>query len=194
MALTNSTMLPLGTPAPPFELPDTVSGGRMTLQDVAEGRRGSLVMFICAHCPFVIHVEEELARLGRDYASSGLGIAAISSNSVVSHPQDAPDKLKAMAARLGFRFPYLYDESQAVAKAYTAACTPDFFLFDGEMRLAYRGRLDDSRPGNGIPVDGRDLRAAIDAVLGGSPVPTEQLPSAGCNIKWAPGNAPDYSG
>lgn len=187
-------MLPLGTPAPPFELPDTVSGGRMTLQDVAEGQRGLLVMFICAHCPFVIHVEEELARLGRDYASSGLGMAAISSNSVVSHPQDAPDRLKAMAARLGFGFPYLYDESQAVAKAYTAACTPDFFLFDSEQRLAYRGRLDDSRPGNGIPVDGRDLRAAIDAVLGGRPVPTEQLPSAGCNIKWAPGNAPDYSG
>lgn len=187
-------MLPLGTPAPSFELPDTVSGGRMTLQDVAEGKRGLLVMFICAHCPFVIHVEEELARLGRDYGSDGLAMAAISSNSVVSHPQDAPDKLKAMAERLGFRFPYLYDESQAVAKAYTAACTPDFFLFDSERRLAYRGRLDDSRPGNGIPVDGRDLRAAIDAVLGGNPVPTEQLPSAGCNIKWAPGNAPDYSG
>ena len=187
-------MLPLGTPAPPFELPDTVSGGRMTLPDVAEGKRGLLVMFICAHCPFVIHVEEELARLGRDYASSGLAIAAISSSSVESHPQDAPDKLKAMAARLGFRFPYLYDESQAVAKAYTAACTPDFFLFDSEQRLAYRGRLDESRPGNGVPVDGRDLRAAIDAVLGGHPVPTEQLPSAGCNIKWAPGNAPEYFG
>ena len=187
-------MLPLGTPAPPFELPDTVSGGRMNLQDVAEGQRGLLVMFICAHCPFVIHVEEELARLGRDYALSGLAMAAISSNSVVSHPQDAPDKLKAMAARLGFQFPYLYDESQAVAKAYTAACTPDFFLFDSEQRLAYRGRLDESRPGNGVPVDGRDLRAAMDAVLSGRPVPAEQLPSAGCNIKWAPGNAPDYFG
>ena len=187
-------MLPLGTPAPPFELPDTVSGGRMTLQDVAEGKRGLLVMFICAHCPFVIHVEEELARLGRDYASSGLAMAAISSNSVVSHPEDAPDKLKSMAERLGFRFPYLYDESQDVAKAYTAACTPDFFLFDSEQRLAYRGRLDDSRPGNGLPVDGRDLRAALDAVLGGRAVLTEQLPSAGCNIKWAPGNAPDYFG
>ena len=192
MALTNSTMLPLGTPAPPFALPDTVSGGPMTLPEVADGRRGLLVMFICAHCPFVIHVEEELARLGRDYASSDLGIVAISSNSVDSHPEDAPDKLKAMAGRLGFRFPYLYDESQAVAKAYTAACTPDFFLFDGEQRLAYRGRLDGSRPGNGVPVDGHDLRAAIDAVLAGNPAPTEQLPSAGCNIKWAQGNAPDY--
>lgn len=185
-------MLPLGTPAPPFALPDSVSGGPMTLPEVADGRRGLLVMFICAHCPFVIHVEEELARLGRDYASSDLGIVAISSNSVDSHPEDAPDKLKAMAGRLGFRFPYLYDESQAVAKAYTAACTPDFFLFDGEQRLAYRGRLDGSRPGNGVPVDGHDLRAAIDAVLAGNPAPTEQLPSAGCNIKWAQGNAPDY--
>lgn len=187
-------MLPLGTLAPTFSLPDTVSGRRISLEDVAAGNRGLLVMFICAHCPFVVHVQDELARIGRDYAPRGLGLAAISSNSVVSHPQDAPDRLRAQAKALGFRFPYFYDESQAVAKAYTAACTPDFFLFDGGNRLVYRGRLDASRPGNGVPVDGRDLRAAIDALLAGDAPPTEQLPSAGCNIKWAPGNAPQYFG
>ena len=187
-------MLPLGTAAPTFALPDAVTGETLELKDVSEGRRGFLVMFICAHCPFVIHVEEELARLGRDYQSQDLGIAAISSNSVISHPQDAPDKLKAMALRLGFRFPYFYDETQSVAKAYTAACTPDFFLFDADRCLVYRGRLDGSRPGNNVPVDGHDLRAAIDAVLADEPVPSEQLPSAGCNIKWAPENAPGYFG
>ena len=187
-------MLPLGTAAPDFSLPNVVSGGSTSLGQVAEGRRGVLVMFICAHCPFVIHVQDELARLGRDYASQGLGVVAISSNSVASHPDDAPDKLKAMADGLGFAFPYLYDETQEVAKAYTAACTPDFFLFDAGSRLAYRGRLDASRPGNGVPVDGRDLRAAIDAVLAGEAAPGDQVPSAGCNIKWAPGNAPSYFG
>lgn len=187
-------MLPLGTAAPEFALRDVVSGQTVSLADVSDGQRGTLVMFICAHCPFVIHVEDELARLGSDYADKGLGIVAISSNSVASHPEDSPDRLKAMAGRLGFRFPYLYDESQAVAKAYTAACTPDFFLFDGEDRLAYRGRLDGSRPGNGTPVDGRDLRGAIDTVLAGGAVAAKQLPSAGCNIKWAPGNAPAYFG
>ncbi len=187
-------MLPLGTAAPDFSLTDAVSNSAVSLADVSEGRSATLVMFICAHCPFVIHVEEELARIGLDYASNGLGIVAISSNSVVSHPQDAPDKLKAQAQRLGFSFPYLYDESQEVAKAYTAACTPDFFLFDGSASLAYRGRLDGSRPGNGVPVDGRDLRAAIDTALAGGDMTSDQLPSAGCNIKWAPDNEPGYFG
>ena len=187
-------MLPLGTKAPAFSLVDVVSGRQTSLEDVSDGRRGLLVMFICAHCPFVIHVQEELARIGRDYESDGLGIVAISSNSVVSHPQDAPDKLKAMARELGFRFPYLYDESQSIAKEYTAACTPDFFLFDRDNSLVYRGRLDASRPGNGVPVNGQDLRAAIDAVLAGDPPVAAQVPSAGCNIKWAPGNEPAYFG
>lgn len=187
-------MLPLGTAAPDFSLPDTASGLPVSLAGVSEGRDGLLVMFICAHCPFVVHVEQELARLGRDCTARNLGVVAISSNSVISHPADAPARLKSMAGRLGFTFPYLFDESQAVAKAYTAACTPDFFLFDGRNRLAYRGRLDGSRPGNDVPVDGRDLRAAIDAVLGGQPVKGPQVPSMGCNIKWAPGNEPAYFG
>ena len=187
-------MLPLGTAAPDFSLPDTVSGQDLSLADVSEGKRGLLVMFICAHCPFVIHVQDELARLGDDYGSDGLGIVAISSNSIISHPQDAPERLRAMASGLGFAFPYLYDESQAVAKSYTAACTPDFFLFDADNRLAYRGRLDASRPGNGLPVDGQDLRAAIDSVLASGAVTGPQHPSAGCNIKWAPGNEPPYFG
>ena len=188
-------MLPLGTAAPDFSLPDVVSGRTMSLADVSEGRDGLLVMFICAHCPFVLHVEDELARLGKDYAGpAGLGVVAISSNSVETHPEDAPGKLRAMADRLGFNFPYLYDESQQTAKAYTAACTPDFFLFDSAGQLVYRGRLDGSRPGNGVPLDGSDLRAAIDSLQAGGPVPEEQVPSAGCNIKWAPGNAPAYFG
>lgn len=187
-------MLPLGTAAPDFSLPDTVSGRDVSLAELSDGKQGLLVMFVCAHCPFVIHVQDELARLGRDYGADGLGIVAISSNSVASHPQDAPDRLSAMASALGFTFPYLYDESQAVAKSYTAACTPDFFLFDSNNRLAYRGRLDSSRPGNGVPVDGRDLRAAITAVLAGESLTGQQYPSAGCNIKWAPGNEPSYYG
>lgn len=187
-------MLPLGTAAPDFALLDTVSDTTVSLADVSDGKSGLLVMFICAHCPFVIHVQDELARLGNHYGSNGLGVVAISSNSVVTHPQDAPDKLKGMASQLGFSFPYLYDEFQDVAKAYTAACTPDFFLFDEDNRLAYRGRLDGSRPGNGVPVDGRDLRAAIDSVLDGKAVGGAQYPSAGCNIKWAPGNSPPYFG
>ena len=194
VSLTESTMLPLGTAAPAFSLQDVVSGRKISLADVSDGKSGLLVMFICAHCPFVIHVQDELARLGQDYGADGLGIVAISSNSVITHPEDAPVRLRAMAEGLRFNFPYLYDESQAVAKAYTAACTPDFFLFDAGNRLAYRGRLDGSRPGNGIPVDGRDLRSAIDSVLAGSGAPRTQLPSAGCNIKWAPGNAPAYFG
>jgi len=192
MALTESTMLlSLGTQAPDFDLPDVVSGGRVTLDSFA-GRRALLVMFICRHCPYVVYVKEELARIGRDYAGESLGIVAISSNDVDNYPDDAPPRLKAMAQELGFNFPYCYDETQEVARAYTAACTPDFFLFDQDRKLVYRGQLDDSRPGNQKPVTGRDLRAAIDVVLAGQPVDSVQRPSAGCNIKWKPGNEPAY--
>ncbi len=192
MALTNSTMLPLGTPVPHFTLPDVVTGQLVSHQSVV-GDTGVLVMFICKHCPFVVHVKEELARLGRDYHKMGLGIVAISSNDARSYPDDAPDGLKSMAEQLGFLFPMCYDERQEIAKAFTAACTPDFFLFDQQRKLVYRGQLDDSRPGNGEPVTGKDLRAAIDAVLAGKKVQDEQRPSAGCNIKWKPGNEPDYA-
>ncbi len=191
MALTESTMLELGHPLPEFSLPDVVSGKTISPADFQDSE-ALLVMFICVHCPYVIHVREELARIGRDYADKPLGIVAISSNYVGTHPQDAPENLKRMAGELGFNFPYCYDESQEVAKAFTAACTPDFFLFDENRKLVYRGQLDDSRPGNGIPVTGKDLRAAIDAVLEGKPVDPNQKPSMGCNIKWKPGNEPDY--
>jgi peroxiredoxin len=186
MALTLSTMLDLGTKAPDFSLPDVVTGNTVTLKDFA-GKKALLVMFICKHCPFVIHVGEELARIGKDYTSRGAGIVAISSNDVNNYPDDAPPKLKEMALRLGFNFPYGYDESQSVAKAYTAACTPDFFLFDAEMKLVYRGQLDETRPGKGV-AHGGDLRAALDAVLAGKSVNPGQRPSAGCNIKWKPGS------
>ena len=189
MALTESTMLDLGHQAPDFELPDVVSGRTVRLADF-DGQTGLLVMFLCAHCPFVIHVKHELSRLGRDYAGKSVGISA---NYVGTHPQDAPANLKRMAEELGFVFPFAYDETQETAKAYNAACTPDFFLFDAERRLAYRGQLDDSRPDNGIPVSGQDLRAAIDAVLAGQPVAARQKPSIGCNIKWRPGNEPAYA-
>ena len=182
MALTLSTMLDLGTKAPDFSLPDVVTGKTVTLKDFA-GKKALLVMFICKHCPFVIHVGGELARLGKDYVPRGAGIVAISSNDVANYPDDAPPKLKAMAEQLGFNFPYCYDETQAVAKAYTAACTPDFFLFDADLKLVYRGQLDETRPGKGM-AHGRDLRAALDAVLTGNPVSATQYPSAGCNIKW----------
>lgn len=186
-------MLDLGVAAPDFQLPDTVSGQMVSLATFAD-RAALLVMFICQHCPFVKHVEAELARIGQDYGSQGLGIVAISSNDIDNYPQDDPAHLKAMAERLGFTFPVCYDATQAVAKAYRAACTPDFFLFDGDRRLVYRGQLDDSRPGNDQPINGADLRAAIVAVLQGEPVATEQKPSIGCNIKWKPGNEPDYYG
>jgi peroxiredoxin len=191
MVKTASTMLQLGTQAPDFQLPDVVSGKTVSLADF-QGKKALLVMFICQHCPFVKHVQAELARLGQDYVPKDVGIVAVSANSVETHPQDSPEHLKAMAESLGFNFPYCYDETQAVAKAYTAACTPDFFLFDGDMKLVYRGQLDDSRPGNDAPVNGKDLRAALDTVLAEQSVSPEQKPSIGCNIKWAPGNEPEY--
>jgi peroxiredoxin len=183
-------MLPLGTRAPDFALPN-VDGRTVTLADAA-GPRGTLVMFICNHCPFVKHVADQLAALGRDCLPRGIGVVAISSNDVSSHPADSPEQMVHEAEERGYVFPYLYDETQEVAHAYHAACTPDFFLFDGDCKLAYRGQLDASRPGSDIPVTGADLRAAIDALLSGHPVPTEQRPSLGCNIKWKPGNEPAY--
>jgi peroxiredoxin len=183
MARTASSMLALGTLAPDFSLPDVVSG-RIISQKQFVGMRGLLVMFLCSHCPFVKHVEHELARLGHDYASRGLGIVGISSNDASAYPEDSPEGLRAQAVRNHFTFHYLYDESQEVARAFAAACTPDFFLFDSDNKLVYRGQLDGSRPGNQVPVDGRDLRAAIEAVMAGKPVSTEQQASIGCGIKW----------
>lgn len=183
MPAITSTMLALGTPAPEFSLQDVVSGRTISRQQFV-GMRGLLVMFICAHCPYVKHVEEQLARLGHEYAVQGLGIVGISSNDAANYPEDAPEGLRAQAKRHRFTFHYLYDENQDVARAYKAACTPDFFLFDSQLKLVYRGQLDSSRPGNGVPVDGRDLRAAMDAVMAGKPVPAEQKPSIGCGIKW----------
>jgi len=191
MALKDSTMLPLGTTLPHFELQD-VRASHMISSEIIAKKGAVLVMFICRHCPYVVHVQEELAKLGRDYQGKNVGIVAISSNDVKNYPQDSPQRLKEMAEELGLTFPYCYDESQKVAKAFTAACTPDFFLFNVEGKLGYRGQLDDSRPGNGKPVTGRDLRAALEAVLDGKPLTVVQKPSAGCNIKWKVGNEPDY--
>ena len=188
MAATESEMLELGTEAPEFSLPDP-DGELHTLGD---GHKAYVVMFICNHCPFVIHVRDQLAALGNDYLPKNVRIVAISSNDVATHPADSPAKMKEEALASGYAFPYVYDESQEVAKAYRAACTPDFFLFDADKRLVYRGQLDSSRPSNGLPVTGADLRAAIDAVLDGQPVSSEQTPSIGCNIKWKRGNEPSY--
>ena len=188
MAAVESQMLPLGTIAPVFSLPDP-DGVRHSLADDASAY---LVMFICNHCPFVKHVREELARLGRDYGTRGVAIYAINSNDIATHPADAPEHMKTEARTWGYTFPYLFDAEQIVAKAYRAACTPDFFVFDGDRRLVYRGQLDGSRPSNDVPVDGRDVRAALDAVLNGEAVSQQQLPSIGCNIKWKPGSEPDY--
>jgi peroxiredoxin len=182
MALTESTMLELGTQAPDFALTD-VTTGKVVRRDDLRGK-ALLVMFICTHCPYVKHIEKTLGKLGDDYAGKPLAIVAICSNDVENYPADRPEGLKTQAANFGFSFPYLHDESQAVARAYKAACTPDFFLFDSEQRLVYRGQYDSSRPGNGIPVTGEDLRAAIDTVLSGKPVSPDQRPSIGCNIKW----------
>jgi len=183
MALTESTMLELGTTAPDFALTDVVTGKTVRRDDFS-GQKALLVMFICAHCPYVKHIERALAALARDYAGQPLGIVAISSNDAATHPDDSPANLKRQAQTLGFAFPYLYDESQAVAHAYKAACTPDFFLFDGELRLVYRGEFDRSRPGNGVAITGVDLRTAIDTALAGNPPLADQRPSIGCNIKW----------
>ena len=193
MALTPSTMLPLGTKAPSFSLHDVVSGRSVALADFDKAP-ALLVMFICNHCPFVKHVADELARLGRDYAARGVGVVAISSNDVNTHPDDGPEEMAAEARRRGYAFPYLYDATQEVAKAYRAACTPYFYLFDAERKLVYRGQLDSSRPDSGIPVTGADLRAALDAVLAGKAVAGEQRPSIGCNIKWTAGREPNYFG
>ncbi len=188
MAETPSTMLPLGTQAPDFSLPDT-AGRAVSLRDLS-GPEGLLVMFICNHCPYVKLVAPELARLGPEYLAKGFSIAAISANDAERYPDDGPAKMAEEARQRGYAFPYLYDESQSVAKAYRAACTPDFFLFDPNRRLVYRGQFDDSRPGNGVPVTGADLRRAMEQLLSGSTMASKQRPSVGCNIKWKPGNEP----
>ena len=190
MVAVNSTMLPLGTKAPDFRLPDT-AGKMVSLADF-ESATALLVVFMCNHCPYVKHIRTGLAQLARDYMTRGVSIVGISSNDVENYPQDSPQKMAEEAKAAGYTFPYLYDETQAVAKAYRAACTPDLYLFDGEQRLAYRGQVDDSRPGNNVPVTGKDLRVALDALLAGKPVPPNQKASIGCNIKWKPGNEPEY--
>jgi len=190
MAERNSQMLALGTAAPEFSLPDP-DGQKHSL---GSGADAYLVMFICNHCPYVKHVREELSRLGNDYRSRNTTIVAINSNDSNTHPSDSPEKMKQEAAAWGYEFPYVVDGDQSVAKAYRAACTPDFYLFDAEKKLVYRGQLDGSRPKNEIPANGEDLRAALDAVLSGNPVSADQVPSIGCNIKWTPGKEPDYFG
>jgi peroxiredoxin len=190
MALTPSTMLPLGTPAPDFRLPDTE--GRLVSLDDFAGSPALLVAFICNHCPYVKHICHELARLGKTYQQKGVGIVGISSNDVTTHPDDSPKLMAKEKTEVGYTFPYLYDETQEVARAYLAACTPDFYVFDRDRKLVYRGQLDSSRPGNAIPVTGEDLRSAMDSVLAGKPVGGDQRPSIGCNIKWKRGNEPGY--
>jgi len=183
MARTPSNMLPLGTVAPEFNLRDSVSKITMDLQTL-KGHKGTVIMFICNHCPFVKHVNEEIVRMAREYQPKGIAFVAISSNDIVNYPQDAPNFMKQVAREEGYEFPYLYDETQDVAKKYQAACTPDFYLFDQNLELVYRGQLDDSRPGNGIPVTGKDFRNAMDTLLSGNIIDTDQKPSIGCNIKW----------
>ena len=196
MAATESTMLELGVRAPRFELANTnpnVRGPRVSLDDYA-GAKALLVMFVCNHCPYVIHLRGALIEMANDYADQGLEVVAISSNSVQTHPKDGPQEMRLEAESHDFPYAYLYDETQEVARAYRAACTPDFYLFDAEQKLAYRGRFDGSRPKNDIPVTGEDMRAAVDAVLAGDAPGSEQIPSMGCNIKWTPGREPDYFG
>lgn len=183
MSLTPSTMLPLGTVAPDFNLTDVVTQDLVSLKSVS-GKKGTVVMFICNHCPFVKHVNEEIVRLCNDYRVTGFGFVAISSNDVVNYPQDSPENMRKVVREENYPFPYLYDETQAIAKAYDAACTPDFYLFDKDLKLVYRGQLDNSRPGNSIPVNGRDLREAMDNILNNNPQRKDQKPSIGCNIKW----------
>jgi len=194
MAATESTMLELGVQAPDFYLVNTnpnVPGERLSLADYADAK-ALLIMFVCNHCPYVIHLRSALIMMAGEYADRGLEVVAISSNSADSHPQDGPQAMREEALAHHFPYAYLYDQQQSVAKAYQAACTPDFYLFDGNQKLAYRGRFDGSRPGNNIPVSGEDMRKAIEAVLGGGSPLAEQIPSMGCNIKWAPGNEPEY--
>jgi peroxiredoxin len=183
MAVTPSNMIPLGTVAPNFRLPDTVSGNTYSLQQL-KGDKATVIMFICNHCPYVVHVNSEIIRLANDYMPQGVKFIAISANDAVAYPDDAPDKMKQQAARLGYPFPYLYDESQETAKAYDAACTPDFYIFDKELKLVYRGQLDDSRPSTKLPLTGKDMREALDNLLSGKEIATLQRPSIGCNIKW----------
>ena len=190
MAKTLSTMLELGTAAPPFSLPDT-QGRTISLEDFKDAQ-ALLVVFMCNHCPYVIHIRDALAALAREYQPRGLAMVGISANDVEKYPDDSPQKMAEEVVTAGYTFPYLYDQDQRVAQAYRAACTPDFFLFDAQRRLVYRGQFDDSRPGNNVPVTGRDLRAAIDAVLARRQVNPDQKPSLGCNIKWKPGNEPAY--
>jgi peroxiredoxin len=187
----DSTMLPLGTPAPDFRLPNP-STGAMVSRDDFSSAPALLVMFLCNHCPYVKHVQKELARLVKDYQARGCAVVGISANDVASHPADGPELMAREASAAGYTFPYLYDETQEVARAYHAACTPDFFLFDKTRKLVYRGQMDGSRPGNGVPLTGGDLRQALDAVLSGAPVSSMQKPSRGCGIKWLPGKEPDY--
>ena len=183
MALTESNMISLGTEAPNFDLPNTLSGENVSLSQ-AKGEKGTVIIFSCNHCPFVIHVNDELIAVAKDYKLKGINFVLISSNDVDKYPQDSPEKMKILGEQLGYPFPYLYDETQQVAKAYNAACTPDIYLFDAGLNLYYRGRLDGSRPGNDIPLTGSDLRGAIDDLLEGNAPPAKQYPSAGCNIKW----------
>ena len=183
MARTPSTMVTLDTKAPDFLLPDTISGKQLSIKDV-KGKTATVTMFICNHCPFVKHVNTELVGLANDYKNKGIGFVAISSNDVINHPNDSPELMTQVAKELKYPFPYLYDESQETAKAYDAACTPDFFIYDKDLRLVYRGQLDDSRPGNEISVTGKDIRNALNCLLNNEPVPQEQRPSIGCNIKW----------
>lgn len=190
MVLTPSTMLPLGTKAPNFSLPN-VDGKTVALAD-CEGAKALLVIFMCNHCPYVIHVAPEVARLATQYQAKGVAVVGINSNDASKHPADSPEQMVHEVENRGYTFPYLYDETQEVAKAYRAACTPDFYVFDAEHRLAYRGQLDGSRPNSSTPLSGKDLRAALDAVLGGHPVSADQKPSIGCNIKWQAGSEPDY--
>ncbi len=190
MAMTPSTMLPLGTEAPEFSLPDT-DGKIVSLTDFRQAK-AYLVIFMCNHCPFVQHIREELSRLGKEYQGKGVAVVGINANDISTHPDDSPEKMKEEKEKYNYTFPYLYDETQEVAKAYKAACTPDFFLFDQDKKLVYRGQLDDSRPGNDKPVTGADLRAALDTVLSGEKPSSEQVPSIGCNIKWKAGNEPEY--
>ena len=190
MVLTASTMLELGAQAPSFALPDTT--GKIVRFDDFKASAGLLVVFLCNHCPYVKHIQRELAAIGREYIPKGIAMVGINANDAVAHPDDSFTRMGEEAWRAEYSFPYLYDETQAVAKAYRAACTPDFFLFDRDRMLVYRGQLDDARPGKETPVTGRDLRRALDALLAGRPISEEQQPSMGCNIKWKPGLAPGY--